>query len=269
MTILVGSQFRGLALLNLDKKWLKPHGLLMCHDSVWKFSFLICCVIQHPAVIPHLWLLPQSTSTFLLWHPHLNWALKRCYVWSRATCLQNFWSWWGLWVFSKEHSSYDLWFSMFVSTYVYQTNEPALPLLVTFASSWHSINSVFKLILDTDVNSTNQAPFPHYIDYPPLWSASIPIPCWFIAHGFFSPNIPGCFGSEDKRTYSKGDIVVLGMDGPQEAVVEGFKEVGRHFISYEIWKVGMIPDGCLFTTQLVIPLSCSNPQPLPLIIFRV
>ena len=46
----------------------------------------------------------------------------------------------------------------------------------------------------------------------------------------------------------KGDIVVLGTDDPQEVVVEGLKEVERHFISYEIWVVGMIPDGCSFTT---------------------
>ena len=41
------------------------------------------------------------------------------------------------------------------------------------------------------------------------------------------------FPSEDKR------IVVLGMDGlsPCKVVVEGFKEVGRHFISYEIQEV--------------------------------
>ena len=59
--------------------------------------------------------------------------------------------------------------------YIYYTNKPALPLPVAFTPSHHSIKSVYWLILDTDVNSTNRTPFPHYIDYPPHQSASIPI----------------------------------------------------------------------------------------------
>jgi hypothetical protein len=60
--------------------------------------------------------------------------------------------------------------------------------------------------------------------------------------------------SEDKKLYLKGDIVALGVDGPWEAVVEGVKEVGRHFLLFEIQEVGTIPIGCLQTTQLVVPL---------------
>jgi hypothetical protein len=78
--------------------------------------------------------------------------------------------------------------------------------------------------------------------------------CGFIAHGSFSPNIPGCFMLEDKKPFLKGDIVVLGVDGPREAMVEGVKEVGRHFLLFEIWEVGTIPIGCVQTTQLVVPL---------------
>ena len=93
-------------------------------------------------------------------------------------------------------------------------DKPILPLPVSLAPSQLSIKSVHKLILATDVNLSNHTHLPHCIDYPPLQSASIPIPHQFIAHGFFSPNIPGCFISEDMRMYSKGDIVALGMDGP-------------------------------------------------------
>jgi hypothetical protein len=45
------------------------------------------------------------------------------------------------------------------------------------------------------------------------------------AHGFFSLNIPGCFVSDDKEAYLKGDIVVLGLDTYWKVVIEGVKEV--------------------------------------------
>jgi hypothetical protein len=138
--------------------------------------------------------------------------------------------------------------------YIYYTDKPALPLLVSFAPTQCSIESVYRLILETNINSSSCIPFLHCIDYPPQQSASISIPCHFIAHGFFSPNIPGCFMSEDKKLYLKGDIVALGVDGPQEAVVEGVKEVGRYFLMFEIQEVGTIPIGCIQTTQLVVPL---------------
>ena len=57
------------------------------------------------------------------------------------------------------------------------------------------------------------------------------MPYQFIVHGFFSPNIPKCFVLEDKGTYPGDDIVAPEMNGPWKVVVEGFKEVGRHFIT--------------------------------------
>jgi hypothetical protein len=129
--------------------------------------------------------------------------------------------------------------------YIYYTDKPALPLLVSFAPTWHLIESVHRLILETNINSSSHIPFLYYIDYPPQQSSSIPIPCHFIAHGCFSPNIPGCFVLEDKKLYLKGDIVVFGVDGPWEAVVDGVKEVGRYFLMFEIREVGTIPIGCV------------------------
>jgi hypothetical protein len=60
--------------------------------------------------------------------------------------------------------------------YIYYSDKPALPLLVSFAPSQPSIESVHKLIFDTDINSPNRVPFPCYINYPPCQSASILIP---------------------------------------------------------------------------------------------
>jgi hypothetical protein len=57
--------------------------------------------------------------------------------------------------------------------YIYYSDNPALPLLVSFAPSRPSIKSVYNLILDTDINLPNRIPFPHYIDYPPHQSTSI------------------------------------------------------------------------------------------------
>jgi hypothetical protein len=139
--------------------------------------------------------------------------------------------------------------------YIYYSDKPALPLPVSFAPSRPLIESVYKLILDTDINSPNHIPFPHYIDYPPCQSASIPIAWHLTAHGHFSPNIPGCFILEGKVAYQKGDIVALGPDVHQKVVMEGVMEVGRSFILYEVKEVGSIPIGHVWTTQLVTPLK--------------
>jgi hypothetical protein len=114
---------------------------------------------------------------------------------------------------------------------------------------------VYRLILDTDINSSNRVPFPHYVDYPPHQSASIPITRHLTAHGYFSPNIPGCFISDDKVAYQKGDIVALGPDAHWKVVMEGVMEVGRYFILYEVKEVGLLPIGHVRTTQLVAPLN--------------
>jgi hypothetical protein len=50
--------------------------------------------------------------------------------------------------------------------YIYYSDKPSLPLLVSFAPSRPSIELVYKLILDTDINSPNRIPFSHYINYP-------------------------------------------------------------------------------------------------------
>ena len=120
---------------------------------------------------------------------------------------------------------------------IYYTNKPTLPLPVAFAPPQHSIKSVYRLILDTDVNSINHAPFIHYVDYPPCQSASIPIAWCLSAHGYFSPNIPWCFILDNKEAFLKGNIVVLGQDTCQKVVMEEIIEVGRHFILYKVKKV--------------------------------
>jgi hypothetical protein len=145
--------------------------------------------------------------------------------------------------------------------YIYNSKKPALLLPVPFAPSRPLIELVYKLILDTDINSLNHIPFPHYIDYPPCQSASILIARHLTAHGYFSLSIQGCFISEDKVAYQKGDIVVLGPDVHQKVVMEGVMEVRRYFILYEVKEVGLIPIGHIRTTQLVAPLK-SHPSVL-------
>jgi hypothetical protein len=105
--------------------------------------------------------------------------------------------------------------------YIYYSDKPALPLPVSFAPSRPSIKSVHNFILDTDINSPNCIPFPHYIDYPPCQSASIPIARHLTTHGYFSPNIPECFISDDNVAYQKGNIVALGSDARRKVVMRG------------------------------------------------
>jgi hypothetical protein len=139
--------------------------------------------------------------------------------------------------------------------YIYYSDKPALLLPVSFSPSRPSIKLVYNLILDTDINSPNHIPFPHYIDYPPCQSASILIAWRLTAHGHFSPNIPECFILDDNVAYQKGDIVALGPDAHWKVVMEGVMEVGRNFILYELKEVGSFPIGHIWTTQLVTPLN--------------
>ena len=74
-------------------------------------------------------------------------------------------------------------------------------------------------------------------------------------HGYFSPNIPGCFVSDRKEGFLKGDVVVLGQDTAQKVVMEEIIEVGKHFILYKVKEVGLIPMGGVQITQLVAPLN--------------
>jgi hypothetical protein len=142
---------------------------------------------------------------------------------------------------------------------IHYTKKPTLPPPVVFAPDRRSIESVYQLILDTDVNLTNITPFVHYVGYPPRQSASIPIAQRLTSHGYLSPNIPGCFISNNKEAFLKGDIVVLGLDTCRKVVMEGIIEVGRHFILYEVREVGSIPTGGVQITQLVAPLN-SHPS---------
>ena len=146
------------------------------------------------------------------------------------------------------HNSHD-------HQYVHYTNKHTLPPPAVFDSSWRSIQSVYKLILDTDVNSTNCAPFIHYVNYPPCQSASIPIARHFSMHGYFSPNIPWCFVLDYKEGFLKGDIVVLGEDAGHKAMMEEIIEVEKHFILYKVKEAGLIPMGGVQITQLVAPLK--------------
>ena len=90
---------------------------------------------------------------------------------------------------------------------------------------------------------------------------SIPITRHFSAHGYFSPNIPGCFVSDYKEGFLKGDIVVLGQDAGHKVMMEEIIEVGKHFVLYKVKEVGLIPMGGVQITQLVAPLN-SHPSVL-------
>ena len=74
-------------------------------------------------------------------------------------------------------------------------------------------------------------------------------------HGYFSPNIPGCFVSDYKDGFLKGDIVVLGQDAGCNVMMVEIIEVGKHFILYKVKEVGLIPMGGVQITQLVAPLK--------------
>jgi hypothetical protein len=199
----VGFQCRELVLLFLEEMIKNTWPPLMCPDSFWKFfiSHLLFHTVFHcyPAL---LFLFPQSSASILL-HVFETFHFSEDYeAFRRQVILPTI------------RGSHD-------HQYIYYTDKPALPLPVSFAPSRPSIKSVYKLILDTDINSPNCIPFPHYIDYPPHQSASILIAWCLTAHGHFSPNIPGCFILEDKIAYQKGYIVALGPDVHRNVVMEG------------------------------------------------
>ena len=157
-------------------------------------------------------------------------------------------------------SSHVLWEYLL---YVHYTKKPTLPPPVVFDSSWHSIESVYKLILDTVLSSANHTAFVPYINYPPHQSTSI---LCLTAHSSFNPNSPGCFILDNKEAFPKADIVVLGQDTSQKVVMEGIIEVGRDFILYKVKEVGLIPMGGVQITQLVALLNSHPSVHLPLLL---
>ena len=151
-------------------------------------------------------------------------------------------------------------------TLLYANKYPKLPLLVSYMSPRASINSVHRIIVETDINRPSQElTFPHYIDCPPNQSAKIPFPRYIPVFEYFSRNIPGCFVMKSEG-FSKGDVVRLGGSKMWEAVVEGVGQLGRDFISYDIREVGCLPFESQLTTQLIAPLLSCHPFYLQLLI---
>lgn len=140
-------------------------------------------------------------------------------------------------------------------SFIYPHKYPELPLPVLYASPRASMDSIHRIILETDINRPPQdLPFPHYIDCPPNHSAKIPLPRYIPVFGYFSRNIPGCYVTKSEG-FRKGDIVRLGGSETREAIVEGVGCLGRDFIGYNIREVGCIPARSLSTTHLIAPLS--------------
>ena len=240
--IQVGSQFGGLALLNLKKIDQNHMGFWCTIISVWKFSPPISHVIQHPAVVPHIWLLSHSTNISILWHLH-----PKPHVFKIFDPSEDYESFQRHIILLIIHEPHDY-------QSIHYTKKPTLPPLIVFAPDWCSIKLVYKLIFDINVNLTNITPFVHYISYPPHQS-SIPNAWHLTSHGYLSSNIPGCFILNNKEAFLKGGMVVLELDIYQKVVMEEIIEVGRHFILYVVKEVGSIPMGGVWITQLVAPLN--------------
>ena len=210
---------------------------------VWKFSPPVSHVIQHPTVVPHLWLIPHSINIFLLWPLLLTWALKHHYAIIQSHTSLKLLILLRIMSPFKGTSSFPSFMSHMIIKAIITPKKPTLPPPVVFAPDRCSIKLVYQLILGTDVNLTNITPFVHYVGYPPCQSASIAIPQCLTSHGYLSPKIPGCFISNNKEAFLKGDIMVLGLDTCQKVVMAGIIEVGRHFILCEVKEVGSIPMG--------------------------
>jgi hypothetical protein len=221
---------------------------LMRPDVFWKFfiSHLSFHTAFHcyPAL---LFLFPQSSAFYLIMSPSLSKSgpVKPLPDIPQPHDFETF-------RFSKDYEAFR---SQVILPIIHDSHDrqdisyldkPVLPLPVSFTPSRPSIKSVYQLILDTDINSPNR--IPHQ-------SASISITRRLTAHGYFSPNIPGCFISDEKVAYWKGDIVALGPDACRKVVMEGVMEVGRYFILYEVKEVGSFPIGHIRTTQLVALLN--------------
>jgi hypothetical protein len=253
----VGFQCRESVLLFLEEMIKNTWPSLMRPDAFWKFfiSHLLFHTAFHcyPAL---LFLFPQSSAFYPIMSPSSSKSgpvkqlpdIPQPHVFETFCFSEDYEAFRREVILPEICGSHD-------HQYIYYSNKPALPLLVSFAPSWPSIESVYNLILDTDINSPNCIPFHHYIDFPPRQFASIPIARCLTTHGHFSPNIPECFILDDNLAYQKDDIVALGSDACRKVVVEGVMEVGRYFILNEVKEVGSFPIGHIRTTQLVAPLN--------------
>ena len=258
--ILVGSQFRGSALLNLEKIDQNHVAFLctlirlevfICHESCHTAS-RYCSTPLAPVTLKKHFLIMASPSKLSLKTSLCN--NPKPHVFETFDPAEDYESFRRHIILPIIRESHDY-------QSIHYTKKPTLPPPVVFAPDRRSIESVYQLILDTNVNLTNITPFVHYVGYPPRQSASIPIARCLTSHGYLSPSIPGCVISNNKETFLKGNIVVLGLDTCWKVVMEGIIEVGRHFILYEVKEVGSIPMGGVWITQLVTPLN-SHPSVL-------
>jgi hypothetical protein len=259
----VGFQCRESVLLFLEEMIKNMWPSLMCPDAFWKI--FISHLSFHTAFHCYpilLFLFPQSSAFYPIMSPSSSKSgpvkqlpdIPQPHVFETFHFSEDYEAFWREVILPEICGSHE-------HQYIYYSDKPALPLPVSFAPSQPSIESVYNLILDTDINSPNRIPFHHYINYPPRQSASILIAWHLTAHGYFSPNIPECFISDDNVAYQKGDIVALGSDAHQKVVMEGVMEVGRYFILYEVKEVGSFPIGHIWATQLVTRLN-SHPTVL-------
>jgi hypothetical protein len=148
-----------------------------------------------------------------------------------------------------------------IHSYIYPSRLPELPSPISFALPRRSIESVHRIILETDYNRPSwDLTFPHYISPSPNHSAHIPIIRRILASGHCSAKFPGCFVVTESGGFGSGDIVVLGGHGSREVVVENIEEVGRYYLLYAVREVGFLPLNSPMTTHLVMPLSCYRPS---------
>ena len=149
----------------------------------------------------------------------------------------------------------------YIHSYIYPSRLPKPLLPVSFALPHRSIESVHRIILETDYNRPLQdLTFPHYISPSPNHLAHIPIIRHILVSGHFSLKFPGCFVVTESGGFGSGDILVLGGHGSQEVVVGNIEEVGRYYLLYAVREVGSLSLNSPMTTHLVMPLSCYRPS---------
>jgi hypothetical protein len=154
-TIPVGSQHRGSAWLNLEKHWLIHMAFWCALDHLEVFHFPSVISYSIPPLSRLIVLLPTVLSVYLIMTFSLSKFgsakqlsdIPQPHVFETFRFSEDYEAFRRQVILPSIHDSHD-------HQYIYYSDKPALPLPVSFAPSRPSIKSVYRLILDTDINSS-------------------------------------------------------------------------------------------------------------------
>jgi hypothetical protein len=127
---------------------------------------------------------------------------------------------------------------------------------LSFATSRHSLDTTYQVLLETDYNRPEHSLRLPYPSPKPKMSAAVPLTRTFTVMGYFSPKRPDCFVWES-GFFENRSIIALGKSF-RKAQVVGVCGVGRNYVMLELKEVGKVLKGQVAVQRMVVSTSPSS-----------